>query len=229
MGILLNGLGNLSGKIGDVVFKQRGGKTFIAKAPKRKSNYVSPETKKRRDKFAVVGQIAKVINSVPQLKEIWGYSCKKNNSPYNKIFKNIYTKIHEDDFTKFGGIIPDWGENLLNCRFIPLIPKIIIELIGPADAGKEFTDQEVFIRIAGIVVLTEPRSVGDKPIQIIGINSGIDALSMEFPREINYGFGGSELQMIVEYTKREYYLHLLTLDESGKVVRYSEQIKQSTI
>jgi hypothetical protein len=108
------------------------------------------------------------------------------------------------------------------------LKKVIINIIEPAFDGEVYTEQEVNLMIAGIVVLSEPNREGDKPMHVIGIKSGIHELSMEFPQKIEHAFWGVELSIIESYNKRDFYLHLITLDADGKVVRYSDKIEQST-
>ena len=228
MGTMFNALGNLSGKVGDVIFRQRNGKTIIYKAPKRRNKTVSPKVIKGRGKFTAVSQITTSIYSIPQFKQIWRYCCKRYQNPHNLLFKNIYKYMDSDDFTKFGGIIPNHSSNIIKCSFVQSTPKIIVKLIEPAFEGDVFSEYEFSLMIAGIVVLSEPRNAGDLPMRVIGIKSGIYVKGMELPSEIEIWIGGDNLSKIMNYNKREYYLHLITLDSDGSVCRYSDKIKQCT-
>lgn len=67
----------LSGKVGDIiVFSQRGGKTIISKAPKKRTGEPSPKAKAQQEKFQQAVIYGKSIINDPTKKEQYSVEGK---------------------------------------------------------------------------------------------------------------------------------------------------------
>ncbi|MCB9210973.1 MAG: hypothetical protein H6609_16525 [Ignavibacteriales bacterium] len=80
-------IGKLSGKLGDLVFRQMNGKTFISTRPK---NYKPTKSKKavsNRNSFSQINLFASTINKNETLKHIWLNAKIDAQSAYTKITK----------------------------------------------------------------------------------------------------------------------------------------------
>src|ERR1035437_7601218 len=122
MAILTSSLGNISGKVGNLVFRVRNGKNYVAKAPGKQRGSISPARKSHAMKFGATGKIASAINSVPELQDIWKKYYKTKNSVFTKIFKSIYGQMTGKEFNESGSIMPGHG----------------FPIIGQVTAGRNF-------------------------------------------------------------------------------------------
>jgi hypothetical protein len=112
-------LGNVSGKIGNVVIKEMNGKFFVSL---RQPTYRISRTYKaaeRRNKFTTTVKFARHINSIPALAHIWQIAKLKGSRAYNRIIKYNLLLTSPDGFlTTNNIIIPNGiGVQILNLDF----------------------------------------------------------------------------------------------------------------
>jgi hypothetical protein len=88
MAILIKKIfGNLSGALGDSVFRNRYGKVVAYSRPSKQRISKSVASKKARKQFALTVVFAKKINSLPALAEIWRKAKISGTSSYHRIIK----------------------------------------------------------------------------------------------------------------------------------------------
>lgn len=88
MAILIKKIfGNLSGALGDSVFRNRYGKVVAYSKPSKQRISKSATSKKARKQFALTVAFAKKINGVPALAEIWRKAKISGTSAYHRIIK----------------------------------------------------------------------------------------------------------------------------------------------
>jgi hypothetical protein len=88
MGILRNGiLGDLSGKIGDFVFRNRDGKVVVSVLPGTYKVNNSKKAVDSRENFSVSTQLSKALIKDALLKKIWATAQIEGKKAYNRIIK----------------------------------------------------------------------------------------------------------------------------------------------
>lgn len=102
-----NVLGNVKGKLGNVVFRNLNGKTFISLRPVKYKKSKSAIAKIVRNGFKQVNLFSSTINKNTILKEIWNISDVKSRSAYNKIFKSNLNISPKSGITKLNIITPN--------------------------------------------------------------------------------------------------------------------------
>jgi hypothetical protein len=91
MGSLKNTvLGNVTGKVGDFVFRVRGKKSYLYASPKKVKVSQKQEAKEARSKFNPLSKFSSFINSIPELKYFWKKADIAAGSAYHKISKENY-------------------------------------------------------------------------------------------------------------------------------------------
>ena len=80
MARFISSIGQITGKLGGVVFKRRGNKTYISKIPAHIKPSADPVVIQRRKKFAWVGKFTSAVNSSPLLKALWKSSSSDRKS-----------------------------------------------------------------------------------------------------------------------------------------------------
>ena len=97
----------LSGKVGEIiVFSQRGGKTIISKAPKKRTGEPSPKAKAQQEKFQQAVIYGKSIINDPTKKEQYSVEGK---SAFNVAVADLLNapKIQEINLSAYHGNIGD--------------------------------------------------------------------------------------------------------------------------
>lgn len=85
-------LGVTRGKVGDVVFKSRKGKSYVASAPIPYKKTTSNKLIKNRGRFAAVSKFASAVTDSPYRYRIWKMPKLKGKTPYKKCFS--YNYVH---------------------------------------------------------------------------------------------------------------------------------------
>ena len=86
-------LGDVTGKVGNVVFRVKGKKSYAYASPQKVKVSQTPQAKKARSKFTPLSKFASFINSIPELKYFWANSDIKASSSYHKISKENYKAL----------------------------------------------------------------------------------------------------------------------------------------
>jgi len=101
-----NLLGTISGRIGDVVYRNVNGRTIVCSRPVRKNKQADDYTIMRRLKFKNTGSFVKSAMKLKYVKEEWKKKAE-NMTSYNAMFKANYNNITHDDVSDLVTIFPD--------------------------------------------------------------------------------------------------------------------------
>ena len=104
--ILNSSVTGISGKVGNLVFFRRNGKSFVKRAGIRKID-MSPSGIARREKFAMCVKLAKCINRIPEVKALWDKHKAVGGSAYQVINKHNYHRTDGNDIFDVPEIVPD--------------------------------------------------------------------------------------------------------------------------
>jgi len=83
-------LGDITGKVGNFVFRVKGKKSYLYERPKKVRVSQKQEAKEARSKFTPLSKFASFINSIPELKYFWKKTDIVASSAYHKISKENY-------------------------------------------------------------------------------------------------------------------------------------------
>lgn len=100
-------IGFVSGKVGDVVFREMHGKKFVSATPKKYKISQSRLAKKGRADFAAVVKFAVTVNSIPQLKNIWSKIKAEGTNSYHRIIKHNAKLVNAGMLSTQNKITPD--------------------------------------------------------------------------------------------------------------------------
>jgi len=101
-----NPLGQLSGRVGNIVFRVVNGKTIVSQRPFYSEHPLSSKEKIRRSKFTTAVRFAKEVNQLPLLHDIWKLSYR---TPWHNILKLNAAKVSEFIPTTENIIVPPGG------------------------------------------------------------------------------------------------------------------------
>src|SRR5664280_1919693 len=100
-------LGEVGGKVGNIVGRCRKGKYFIYAMPTEVKISNSQEAKKSRDIMTPLAKFASTVNSIPELKYFWVNSKIEAFDAFHKIEKVNFPFLIPERPTLNNTIIPD--------------------------------------------------------------------------------------------------------------------------
>ena len=222
MAILEGIFGPISGRLGDCVFRNRGGKTIIAALPRKRSSPKNAAEIENEKKFGLTGKIAKSINSVEIIKQFWQPTARKNQSCYQAIFKKNYGWLNVENLGGHTFLTPDFGFNLTNPAIYPAKTNVLIECEVLGDHSKFDTSVEKYVAAAGIIVFKDPLTEGAPMYESLGFKSNNYLL---YPSEylcLSVKLTQEQLLKFERYSIKRVFAVFVTLDESGRAIQYSE-------
>ncbi len=100
-------IGVPSGKVGDLIIRNRNGKSFYYKAPVNFKISKSAAAVQGRSNFASTVALALSVNSSPMLKEIWKVAKVPGTNAYQKLIKNNAKLVRSGLLTTSNKITPE--------------------------------------------------------------------------------------------------------------------------
>jgi hypothetical protein len=222
MAILIGGLfGSLSGKVGDIVCRKRGGKTIVARRPKPRQSPLSEREIIGQKIFGLTGKIAKAINAIELLKYFWHRIAAKNQSIYHVIFKKNYAIVRMEDFPSYIFLTPLQGFNLINPSLYPGESNLVIECKALGEHDAFDIQVEKYVAVAGIVVMKDPTIENISPYQVMSFKSKKYLFYPNDYLSINLEFTGGQLEIYESYSIKKVFAVFVTLDEEERPVQHS--------
>jgi hypothetical protein len=222
MAILINSLfGGLSGKLGDVVYRKRGGKTIVARRPSARQSPLSEREILGQKIFGLTGKIAKTINAIELLKYFWHRVAAKNQSSYHLIFKKNYAIVRMEDFPSYIYLTPSQGFNLINPALYPGESNLVIECKALGDHDAFDTLVEKYVAVAGIVVMKDPTEENIPQYEVMAFKSKKYLFYPYDYLSLNLEFTGGQLAKYESYSIKKVFAVFVTMDEEERPVQHS--------
>jgi hypothetical protein len=216
MARLLSPIGIIQGKIGGLVFKRRGGKTYISSSPRQYTSPKDPASIQRKKKFAWVVQFSKAVNNFPLIKALWIPVSSKWHPPYQNMFKQVFESFPSPRIT------PGFGFQLLESSVIIGKSALFVEAAFSTDNLGLNLAIEKSILAAGILVLSDPIDERNPSESFLQIKSGqLPLQAKDNPGGYIIPLTGRDRYMFDQYKTKQVFICLVTLDGSGKPVHYS--------
>jgi hypothetical protein len=214
----------ISGRVGDVVYRHKNGKTYVARRPKKRSTEKSTYEKALQKKFGLSGQIARSINSIEALKYFWKLVTARNHAPYNRIFKENYRQIKVEDLSGFAQITPIGGFDLTEGSLKLNESDIVIQCKALGKQSVFNTIIEKYIIAAGIIILKDPKIENIPSFEVIPFETKKNLLYPGDYLSLSLELKGSILGLYESYSIKTAAAVFITLDEEGKPMQYSTSI-----
>lgn len=208
-------LGEIRGRVGDVVIKLRNGKQYIASRPSKYTMSKASHEVDKRNRFKVNGLFAKTIKESKLLYNIWDKQKAPAASAYNKICM-VNLKLCNTNRPSAQNLITPGGFNLPVETFSYLPDKIEAEF-NPFDLlpGEK---RVIFILLICFYepVMNEASYFAIKRID----NYDLDEFKLTF------NFNTAEKQFASAYKNRLAFLAAVTQDDTGNILRWSETVSR---
>lgn len=150
---------NLSGKIGDFIYRRRNGKTVVCLAPVSYKKPMDKTSIRNRSRFSKACSLARAINSIPELKLIWHAYTQNKMSPFNLILKSNYNAISDEQSYNKVVIIPP-GFDKYSLSPIYKKPTTPIKYIRHTTPNGKFPEFPYTEKLAQIILAKDPKVQG---------------------------------------------------------------------
>ena len=224
MGIIKNQvLGDVSGSVGHIVFKQRGNTCFIAPKPKGYSTPQDPKSCSIRNQFWTISKLASSINKIDLIKKLWKQEFPDCYSAYHKLLTSNYHLFNGSDLSGTPVLFPHPGFKLPDASIEIQTDKLILNS-GPftPDAAIDFNIEKSVIIVTVLIIKScedpeaRPGFFHKKGEKILLENKS----SLQLINNLNW----RDVILTDKFFIYRSWSALITLDEKNNPVHYSEVI-----
>lgn len=189
-------LGEITGTLGNIVRRKKYGKTVVYLRPAKYRISKSNEAKAGRTSFALSVALARAVNSIPELKQIWKVAKLEGVVAYNRIIKYNKKFISKDNLT-IQNIITPAGTFLLVNSIIVTKTELNLEILIMEDALKSLLQSPFNFYYA--LYLSNPVNANIKPFDVLCRSILIDKQPENDIYSINFNFDYAVQQIISQY------------------------------
>ena len=217
-------LGDVGGRIGNLVGRRRKGKYFIYEMPAQIKVSNSLEAKKSRALLGSVSKFASIVNNIPELKYIWGNRPNETFDAFHKIEKENFKFIIPERPTIMNFITPRGAaespimESNISSRGIKL--KIIITeaISGQFEGAKELCG-------VGVICFFNPDEGGNDYFRLSKIRADAVMAKVGELIEVGIPFYEEERNNFKSYRNSILYFTFIAKSAEGVPVVWSENYR----
>lgn len=214
-------LGKVSGKLGDIVFRNTRKTNYIASRPGSFNTPMDESALTRRGKFAVSGKFASILLSIPELKYLWQPQIPTNKNIINQLISLNYPLVNAQGLTENVSLTPPMGFTVQSESIVVSDEKI--EVKTKPLGFRTGINQEVEKSVGAfcIVSLNNPQSENLSSYVFISLTSEriplnlTEILSFEFP------LTNQNSDLMNKYSNRLLLFCLVTFDYNDLPISYS--------
>jgi hypothetical protein len=208
-------LGELRGRLGEIVGRVRNGKHYISSAPSHYTMSKLPHEVDKRNRFGVNGKFGKAVRENGLLFRIWDKEKAPATNAYNKICKVNFKLCGTDRPSEENVITPEGF--VLPVKNIQSLPDGIEAELEPFD----MPDEEKDITYIMIVSFYEPRIKGHNYFELMNLKDYvINGLKVKFK------FSDTEEHLLRVYKYKTVFLAAVTEDKNGNIVSWSATVSK---
>ncbi len=214
-------LGRVSGRLGDMVFRQRNGKNILGRRP---SHYAPPDDQgsvDRRARFKFSSKLAQAVYSIPEVAALWEPQTPADMSTFNYIIQKNILVVNPTSVSDLTTIVPDhsFGVSCTGATLTGNAIAVAMAAIGSA-VGIDLT-KEPNAKMAYVLTLTNPSNSTFPEFLFVSGTSDTKLIDLNSALTFNIALSSQDASSIGSYSGRSILLALLTTDASGNPVKYS--------
>src|SRR5664280_688130 len=170
--LLTQVLGTMSGSVGDIVFRRRGGRSYVSAHPSGYTPRTDAATVARKKQFKTAVEIAKNINAIPLLKAVWPADPSKLVSRFQKMVSVNYKLVSGEDLTGQPTLTPTLGFEMTT-PVVQLNAATVHFTAGQLGVNLGIdTSVEKYYAVAGIIVMKSPTDLLSQDINVLKFHTG---------------------------------------------------------
>ena len=219
--LLTQVLGIMSGSVGDIVFRRRGGRSYVCAHPSGYTSRNDAATVARKKQFKTAVEIAKNINDIPLLKAVWPSDPSKLVSKFQKMVSVNYKLVSGEDLTGQPTLTPTLGFEMTT-PLVAITANSVHFTAGQLGVNLGIdTSVEKYYCTAGIIVMKSPTDLLSQDINVLKFRTGQANLDLITDIDVTIPLSGIDQQFLSKYTVKRAFFAFLTLDDNGAVVKHS--------
>lgn len=214
-------LGKVSGKFGDIVFRNTRRTNYLASRPTSFNVPMDDNAITRRGKFAIAGKFSSILISVPELKYLWKKEIPDNVNIHNYLVKTFYPFVDSQGLTENVSLTPPLGF-IVQTNSIEITAEAINVSIKPI-GNRSGIDLEVekSIKLFSVVSLNSPAEKNLDRYSLITLNSENIELNLQNDLIFTLPLTNQISDLISKYSNRLILFALVTYDTGNLPVNYS--------
>ena len=212
-------LGNLSGKLGNLSARTRGGKTYFAARPGPRTDTPSAAALAVRQKFAITIALLKTILGLSALKKVWRKVKDPGITEANTIFKENFGLVSTDRPTDQNIITP--GGFDISMQNPVVGANSITGDLDALDTKAVFDPSEVDLEVDAVVCYYNPTDPADEPYKLINLSKQEAGFDFTQAYALNLAYNVNQQNVAAKYQNSILYLAVASKDADGNVVQYS--------
>ncbi len=214
-------LGTVSGAVGDILFRAKNGRNYVGTRPVSFTPGTDEKSIARRKRFGMATRLARPINSIYRLKELWKAAAPVPLHSYNMIVRANYSSVGPDSISNTVKLVPEIGFSVQSNNLELDENHMRITLQGLTSISGINPAVEIYCQIVGIIHLSNPVDPEKEPHVFIPVVSIEQALALNTEINDDIIFQDVISQLLAMYQDRRAVLTLLTLDTDRQVIHYS--------
>lgn len=213
--------GELRGKLGDVVFRQKGSKNYISQSQRKYTSPNSPEYFNRLETFRLSTKFSSAIYSIIDLRTIWFDKKPSNISLYNHIVATVYRAMKSNDTFNLIKITPEKSFAIRSntIRLNENQFEIDVEPLG--DNSGINTSVETKARVVNVVWLYESNITNISQNEFLGFATDYKDLNIHKNTTYGINFSSNITEIVKLYNKGRVYSSLITYSNEMNIINYS--------
>jgi hypothetical protein len=218
-------LGRVSGSLGDITFRQRHGRNFLATRPASYSLPTDTDSILRRGRFIYSCKLSAGIISLPRLKTLWKCQAVDGKSEYNAVMSANYRFVTQDSITPQTLLSPGIGFRV-TASLSEVDTEGIHVVLDPisSTAGID-TDVEKSLQLVSIISLSGALDDTVGEFAIIPLASQEQPVGLDGTLTFSLAFSSQESQLFQKYRMNKAMFALITIDADGTPVHYSSTFR----
>jgi len=217
-------LGKLSGALGDVVFRERNGKSYVGVRPASFIPGTDPASVSRRLKFLTVIKFTQAIHSEPVLKAVWDNNRPPDITTFNTITRMNYKFVEAENITDLARIVPGLGFSIRSTA-ASLDSSILTLDIDAIGLNTEIDPKvEVNIQLVSVLFFRNALDETAGNFYLTTLSSASQHLDLENPLSFNATLLSEQKVYYNKFQEHKAFVVLLTTDAQGKPVHYSSTV-----
>lgn len=217
-------LGQVSGALGDIVFREKGSLNYLATRPASFIPGTDPASIARRARFALTAKTSVSINRILELKTLWANAFSNGMSPFNYIFKTNYRFVTASTISDLLKIVPDngFGVTITEGTVDRTRIRVVTDPIGDNTGIDPLLEPDIML--AGIIFLSSPVGESLDPYSLLSVISATQSTKLTDPLTFDANLTNQQQVIFDSYQVTKAFVALVTLDSVGIPVHYSSTI-----
>lgn len=185
---------NTSGRVGDLLYKQRNGKTFVYYSPKDDKKADLRNSALNRNKFVLLANFCNVLYESDAIRVLWKSEYPNTKgSVYNKLIKHFSNFVTRNGIAKNTAIFPDYQGVNVDVKEVFLKDNVLNININPIDYVRDFEEdipEAVNFQLVGFAKFSKPVNTDLKEYEFVPF--GTDIFKLDYNEEIQFLFSTGE-------------------------------------